>query len=90
MTEPQTETGRALKLIADEVLDGAPGMLKAIAMPLIVKMIASADADPERARTVIRPLIVRLARAVELTADELAADIGKPPDPVTVGAETDN
>jgi hypothetical protein len=76
--EPQGETARALRALADQLLAGVelPVLLRS-ALPFVHReldaMLAAADADPERARQALRPYVASLARAFDFTPEDLAA-----------------
>jgi len=74
--EPDTDTGQAVRALVDEMLSTVrlPGMMAA-ALPLVHreldKMIAGIDADPDAARDRLRPLFVRVVRALGFSAADL-------------------
>lgn len=73
---PQTQAGLALAALAEEFLGAVrwTGLI-AVAKPFVEdqarQLIERTDANPDATRDALRPLVLRLVTAFELTPEEL-------------------
>lgn len=75
----QTPSGRALAALAEEFMGAVKWTgLIAVAKPFVEEkireLVERTDANPEATRAALRPLVMRLVTAFEISADELYAE----------------